>query len=133
MTMRSKWILLVLMAVAASAAGQVVGGTITGDVTDSSGAVVTRADVDVRNEDTGTERVLTTGDSGSFSAPSVPVGAYTVTVTAEGFAPYRRQHVALTVGEQVSVPVVLAAGTTQTAEVLETPLSPVNVSTEQTA
>ncbi len=131
--MRRNWIQLVSLAVGLTASGQVVGGTIAGVVTDASGAVVTKATVDVRNEDTGMERVLTTGDEGGFSAPSVPAGAYTVIVKAEGFAPYQRQHLALRIGEQLRLPVVLAVSASETADVLERPLSPVNVSTEQTA
>jgi hypothetical protein len=115
------------------ARAQVVGGTISGVVTDESGAALPGASVLVRSRDTGTQRTLTTSNGGVFSAPSVPVGEYIVTVNVAGFAPYKRDHVLLTVGAQVTLPVVLKAGATSTVDVLEKALSPVNLSTGQTA
>ncbi len=59
---------------------QVVGGSIHGTVTDASGSAVTGANVTVFNEETGNVRHLITDASGRYSAPSVPVGTYLVTV-----------------------------------------------------
>ena len=116
-----------------AASAQVVGGTINGVVTDASGAVVPNASVLVRNNDTGTQRTLLTGNSGSFAAPSIPVGDYKVTVTATGFSPYSRDHIGLTVGQSINLPVRLTVGTEGTVDVSDEPLSSVNTSTEQTS
>jgi len=116
-----------------SVSAQVVGGTISGVVTDASGALIPNATVLVRNNDTGTQRTLLTGNSGSFAAPSIPVGDYKVTVTAVGFAPYSRDHVGLTVGQSLNLPVQLAVGDQGTVDVFDGALSSVNVSTEQTS
>ena len=53
---------------------QVVGGTLSGVVTDPTGAALSEASVLVHNDETGNERHLTTGPDGHFSAPSIPIG-----------------------------------------------------------
>ncbi len=53
---------------------QVVGGTISGAVTDPTGAPISGAGVVIRNLDTGTERQLHTDARGAYSAPAVAVG-----------------------------------------------------------
>ncbi len=112
---------------------QVVGGTISGTVADPSGAVIPNAVVVVHNQDTGTQRTLTTNTSGSYSAPSIPVGTYLVTVTVTGFVPYSRDRIALAVGQSLVLPIVLAVGDQSGIDVVYQPLSGVNVSTEQTS
>jgi hypothetical protein len=111
---------------------QVVGGTIGGTVVDPSGAVIPNAVVIVRNEDTGTQRTLTTNSTGAYSAPSIPVGAYTVTAKVAGFAPYTRQHVSLRIGQSLDLALQLAVSGSETVNVTDTPPS-VNTSTEQTS
>ena len=62
-------------------------GAISGTVSDASGAVVAGARVDVVNEATGqAERHVTTDSAGAFTATLLPVGTYTVQVSASGFA-----------------------------------------------
>ena len=121
--------LLLFLTVTASA--QVVGGTIAGTVTDPSGAVIPSAHVLIHNEDTGTERSLITGSAGSFSAPSIAVGSYTITVTAPNFNPLHRTHVQLTIGQTLEVTLALTVATgNDTVTVEDTPPA-VNLSTEQ--
>ena len=64
---------------------QTFRGTILGTVTDSSGAAVPGATVVIKNVDTGLTRTVVTSDDGSYSAPELPIGNYTVTVQKEGF------------------------------------------------
>jgi hypothetical protein len=62
-------------------------GAINGTVQDASGAVLAGARVDVVSEGTGqVVRQLTTDSSGVFVVPFLPVGAYSVEVSASGFA-----------------------------------------------
>jgi hypothetical protein len=111
---------------------QMVGGTISGDVVDSAGAAVARAEVLIRNDETGGERKFTTAEGGSFSAPSVPVGVYTVSVSREGFAPLTRTGIGLTVGQNVQLHLALTVGGVQeSVSVVDTP-SVVETSTLQT-
>lgn len=60
-------------------------GSITGTVTDSTGAVVQKAEVSLVNNDTGLRRSAMTRDDGTFLFPDLPIGMYTVTFTHAGF------------------------------------------------
>jgi hypothetical protein len=64
---------------------QTFRGTILGTVTDSSGAAVPGATVTIKNVDTGLTRTVTTSDDGSYSAPELPIGNYSVTAEKPGF------------------------------------------------
>jgi hypothetical protein len=64
---------------------QTFRGTILGSVTDSSGAAVPGATVTIKNIDTGLARTVTTSDDGSYSAPELPIGNYSVSVEKVGF------------------------------------------------
>jgi hypothetical protein len=68
-----------------NANAQTFRGTILGTVTDSSGGAVPGATVTVKNNDTGLTRTVTTTDDGSYTAPELPIGNYTVTVEKSGF------------------------------------------------
>jgi hypothetical protein len=123
----------VFAALAIPAHPQVVGGTISGTVTDPSGAAVGNAQVLVHNDETGNERRLTTSAEGRYSAPSIPVGTYTVTVKAAGFGDQSRTGIPLSVGQSQSVNLGLTlTGVNQTVTVEDHP-DVVNVSTQQTA
>ena len=121
--------LIVLTFFAAAIDAQVVGGTISGTVTDSTGAVIPNAVVVVHNQDTGTQRTLTTNSAGAYSAPSIPVGTYLVTTTVTGFAPFSRDHISLAIGQSLVVPIALTGlGTSGTVDVFDAPQSSVNIS-----
>jgi hypothetical protein len=117
---------------AMGAHAQMVGGTISGDVLDPAGAAVAHAEILIRNDETGSERKFTTAEGGTFSAPSVAVGVYTVSVLREGFAPLTRTGIALTVGQNVQLHLALTVGgVEQSVSVVDTP-SVVDTSTLQT-
>ena len=71
--------------VSASLVAQTFRGTILGTVTDASGAVISGANVMVKNVDTGQERSTQTSADGSYSVPELPIGSYTVTISQSGF------------------------------------------------
>src|ERR1039458_6349239 len=64
---------------------QVSGGSITGTVTDPSGAVVPGATVKIVNRGTGITQVLTTTSTGLFNKPNLDPGTYDVIFEANGF------------------------------------------------
>ncbi len=64
---------------------QTITGTISGDVTDGTGAVVPGATVTVQNIGTGDTRTATTTSTGSYRIPDLAIGKYKVTATAQGF------------------------------------------------
>ncbi|MGC0778752.1 MAG: carboxypeptidase regulatory-like domain-containing protein, partial [Candidatus Acidiferrum sp.] len=78
-------LIALLVVVAGSATAQTFRGIILGTVTDSSGGTVPGATVTIKNVDTGLTRTLTTSEDGSYSAPELPIGNYSVTVEKQGF------------------------------------------------
>jgi hypothetical protein len=76
------------LAFASMASGQsVITGTITGTVADSSGAVITGAQVQVVSEATGFVTPATSNEAGLYTARFLNPGIYDITITAKGFAP----------------------------------------------
>jgi|HubBroStandDraft_6_1064221.scaffolds.fasta_scaffold31714_2 hypothetical protein len=76
--------LLLCGATMAQSAGN--AGSITGTVTDPTGAVVPNATVTIQNPVSQYSRSTTTDSAGKFSFPNVPLNNYHVSVTAKGFA-----------------------------------------------
>ncbi|HTF24480.1 MAG TPA: TonB-dependent receptor [Candidatus Limnocylindria bacterium] len=99
---------------------QVSTSSITGAVTDASGAVVASAKVEAKNEETGVVFNQNTTSSGNYSFASLTPGSYSITVTLAGFQTFRSVHNILTVGTPLVVDVTLRVGTVgQTVEVVE--------------
>ena len=86
----SEYVTCTFSAASAPSRAQVVGGSIAGTITDSAGAVLPGTPVMIRNEETGSERRLVTNGDGTYNAPSVPVGRYTVSAERGSFATQQR-------------------------------------------
>ena len=126
-------LLALLIAFPANSTAQVVGGTISGTISDSTGAAIPNAAVLVHNDETGNERHLQTGPDGRYAAPSIPVGSYTITADATGFSQQRRTAITLSVGQSQLVNLALPlTGVAETVTVNDDP-PVVNLSTQQTA
>src|ERR1700686_1753595 len=65
---------------------QVAGATLQGTVTDASGAVIPRAQVIVRNVETGINTTVPTNSDGFYTVPNLLPGSYEMTVSAPGFS-----------------------------------------------
>jgi hypothetical protein len=99
---------------------QEITGTISGTVTDSSGAVIPDAAVAVLNVSTKAERKTTTTSAGVFFFTSLPIGDYALRVTKEGFKQYQRTGIHLDVNDKLSFDIALQVGvTTQQITVTE--------------
>jgi hypothetical protein len=85
------------------AAAQFDTGTISGSVTDSSGAVVPHAAVTVTNVGTGFKKSLQTDGGGNYTASALPSGDYIVSANASSFADAKSQQFVLNVGATVHV------------------------------
>ncbi|HEY3989509.1 MAG TPA: carboxypeptidase-like regulatory domain-containing protein [Acidobacteriaceae bacterium] len=126
-------ILAAVVLAATPSYAQVVGGSISGVITDASGAVVSGATVIIRNQETGNERRLVTSSDGFYSAPSIPVGRYSVSAAKDSFATQQRNDIVITVGESVRINAALSAsGVSQSVEVTDKPAA-VDLSTQQTS
>lgn len=89
---------LVSLLICTAGWAQDVGGTISGTVRDSSGAVVAAAGVTITDTDTGVITQVVTDGEGVFAAPSLHGGNYTVAVTHPGFKRTVQKGVVLQIG-----------------------------------
>ena len=112
---------------------QIVGGSISGTVRDTSGAAVAGATVTVRQNETGASRILSSNADGRFYAPSVPVGNYVVSVAHDGFQTDQRSGISLAIGQSIDLAFVLGVEKVQQEVVVDAEQVSVNTSTQQTA
>jgi len=93
--------------------GQGYFGTVSGILTDSSGAVVQGARVMLLDEQKGYQFTTTSNNEGRYLFASIPPGSYTVSAEAQGFAKTVREHIRLNVSENPSANLTMkvAAGT----------------------
>lgn len=100
---------------------QVDQGTITGTVTDPSGAVVPNASVTITNVDTGFTVSDKTDAKGTYTFSPLKIGRYSVKVTAPGFNTKQQDNIQLHVGERTGVNLSLAIGSEETVQVTTEP------------
>ncbi|MGH9845377.1 MAG: carboxypeptidase regulatory-like domain-containing protein, partial [Blastocatellia bacterium] len=93
-----------------AAFAQSATATLSGAVLDEKGAVITGVTVTIINNATSLKRQTTTGAEGSFTAPLLPPGAYTVTFERDGFASVKIPEVVLNVGDQRAIQIQLKVG-----------------------
>jgi hypothetical protein len=84
--------------------------SLSGTVTDTSGAVIPGATVVVKNNATSTEYTAVTNESGNFTVPSIDPGTYTVTVSLMGFKTAVNTEVRIFAGTPGTVKVALEVG-----------------------
>jgi len=82
---RSLFSSLLLLLVCLAAANALRADTISGTIKDPSGAVVADARIEITGGDLTQAMVLTSDESGKFSAPNLSIGQYTIRVIKEGF------------------------------------------------
>ena len=94
-------------------------GSITGTVTDSSGAVITKANVTVSSAALVVPQSTITSGQGTYRFPSLPPGVYKVSIAASGFSVAQREGITLTAGFSATIDVPMTvAGDVQTVAVL---------------
>lgn len=109
--MKSRF-LLFFIAAAASVFGQTAAGTLTGIVTDPTGAVIAGAPVTATHVDTGTKIVGTTSQTGNYTIAQMPVGRYVVTVTQTGFKTFRQENVTIAATQTLRLDIAMEVGAT---------------------
>ena len=89
-------------------------GSIHGVVTDSTGAVVPNAKIEIRNPVSGFERSTTSNNSGTFEFSNIPFNPYHLSITAAGFAAYAQDvEPRSAVPVNLSISLQVAGSTTQ--------------------
>jgi hypothetical protein len=94
---------------------QTVNGTVTGVVTDPTGAVVANAAIEVKNTETGVVFRAVSTDTGNYTVAQLPVGSYEVGVTVQGFKKYNRQGLTLSAAQVLRLDVPLEVGSSTEA------------------
>ncbi|MEZ5404315.1 MAG: TonB-dependent receptor [Bryobacteraceae bacterium] len=84
--------------------------SVSGAVTDAQGALVPGASIEVKNLETNVTVSTVTNDGGSYVAPFVPPGRYSVTVSANGFKRAFRDNVELRVSDRIRIDFQLEVG-----------------------
>jgi hypothetical protein len=104
--------LLICVATTSHAFAQGGGATtsLSGSVTDSSGAVIPGASVSVKNIATATHFDVVTNESGYFSVPALDPGTYSVSVTLMGFKTAQLKEVRVSASTPATVKVVMEVG-----------------------
>jgi Carboxypeptidase regulatory-like domain len=87
-----------------------VGGSISGTVTDPSGAVVRKANVTSTNADTGVTQTVATDEKGFYSFPTLPIGHYSLEVASAAFRPYRCTGIIINANSALTIDAVLEVG-----------------------
>jgi hypothetical protein len=112
----------ILACLSISAAAQQVTGSFAGTVKDAQGALVATATVKATNVATGFTRVVKANGYGEYRIDYLPVGPYTIEITAQGFKTFVQTNLLLTVDQVQSVDASLQVGAqTQTVTVTEAP------------
>ncbi len=110
----ARWFPVAALLCAASFAtwAQVVSGDLTGNIFDPSGSLLPNATVIAKNDATGVETTTKSTTAGTYRLSNLPVGTYTLTVSASGFTKTETRGIAVELGRVATANVTLAVGTT---------------------
>ncbi|MQA31875.1 MAG: TonB-dependent receptor plug domain-containing protein [Luteitalea sp.] len=105
--------------------------TMTGTISDASGAALPGVRLTLRHTATGLTRTLVTGNDGRFVFAGAPVGDYELRAELSGFRTVVRQGLQLTVGETVSLPLAMEIGGIEQAVTVSGGAALVNTATSE--
>ena len=92
--------------------------SVSGRITDASGAAVPGATVSIKNRETSATQTVNTDDQGRYAVPDLPIGPYDITASKSGFQNAARTAFPLTVGASPVVDFQLTVGqSTETVSV----------------
>lgn len=107
-------VLVALFSNTDTAHAQILYGSVTGTVTDKTGAVIPGATVTLTNQGTGAVRKATADAVGNYNFVDVLPGTYTVSVEKNGFNTFIQKNIPLEVNHQIRVDAALQPGVVQT-------------------
>jgi hypothetical protein len=115
LAMDSRWAAifwcLALLLFSARGSAQIAGtGNIQGTVSDASGAVIPNATITATDVSTQVKHVTTSDKAGVYVFPGLPIGTYTLSVSAPTFEAYEQTGIVLEVGSSIAVNTALAVG-----------------------
>jgi hypothetical protein len=110
---------------------QVDQSSVSGTVTDASGAVVQGARVEMVSAATGLRRETLTGVAGTYDLPALPIGRYQITVSKEGFKSTEISNLDLAVAQPRTIDVRLEVGTISDVVQVSTTVETVNRSSAE--
>lgn len=114
---------IVLSCATAPLAAQQLLGSVTGTVSDSTGAVIPQASIEVRNLATGLAQTTLTNSAGSYNVFGLPIGTYSIRLSKEGFRTETHSNIVIEANRTTTVNAVLRPGSTTTVvTVTGTPL-----------
>ncbi len=108
--MRRLFVPLLVLALVSTAFGQSDRGTITGAVSDPTGAVIPGASITAANTETGTKYETISTETGNYTLPQLPPGVYQITIELPGFKRYVRQGITVLVAQTLRIDVPLEVG-----------------------
>jgi hypothetical protein len=108
--MRTLWVFVCSLVLAAAIFAQGDRGTITGTVVDPAGAVVAAASMEAKNAQTGAVYTTQTTATGNYTLSQLPAGNYEISVNLAGFKKYTRQGLEVGVAQTVRIDVSLEVG-----------------------
>ena len=104
------YVLLVVSLFTSLVAAQTFRGSVTGTVTDKSGAAIAGAEVKVVSSETALTRTVTTSDDGNYTATELPPGNYSLTITKAGFQTATAKGVVVSVTSPARANITLSPG-----------------------
>ena len=107
-----RFVLFLLVLAASYAYGQESRGSITGQVTDPTGAAISNAAVTVTSTDTGAISHVNSTQEGFYTVPGLLPGGYTVRVAAQGFKAFEQSNVTVQTQQNQTVNVKMEVGAT---------------------
>src|ERR1035437_3503825 len=107
---RNSLLVMILAGWTSCLLGQRTTGDIVGTITDSTAAVIIKAQITVTNENTGIKRDAASNELGNYNAPLLPPGVYRIMVQSPGFHPVTRTGITLNVDQTARIDFVLEVG-----------------------
>lgn len=102
------------MSIAAALFGQAITSSITGTVTDNTGAVIPGATVTVADQAQGINRVVATNSAGSYLVSAIPSGTYNLRIVAKGFKTYVATGIVIQAAQKIRANATLQIGAVAT-------------------
>lgn len=125
--------LAILLLASGGFAQSTTDGAVGGTVLDSSGAAVPNAKVTVKNNATNAEQTVMTDDTGYFRVGKLQPTAYTVSVDAQGFAPFKAEMVIVQVGSVTDISAHLNVASAGATVVVNAEVPQVNTNSQEFA